>query len=276
MPTTTRPTLRLFDGYDHTSPQLRRIVRELQRQLRALGLPVQPDGFFGRETESAVMRFQSERGLDSDGIVGPRTWAMLLGQPLAQDDEPFETTYAADDPHLGPQLREARKYKSLIESAAARHGFAAALLAGIGSRESAWGLALRPAGPGGCGDFFKRSFPTPLRRGPLPADGGFGRGLMQIDYDAHEFARTGRWQDAAENIAYGATVLTDCRGFFQRKTSLTGVALLRAAIAAYNCGPGNVLRALNNALDVDYFTAHRNYAADTLSRAGYFRLHGWQ
>ena len=272
----SRPTLRLFDGYDHTSPHLRRAVRELQRCLRDLGLPVQADGFFGRETESALMRFQSERGLDGDGIAGPRTWAVLLGRPLTQTEQPFETTYASDDPDLTLHLREARKYKDAIVSASAHHGLAAALIAGIGSRESAWGLALRPLGPRGCGDFFKRSCPTPLRRGPLPADGGFGRGLMQIDFDAHEFARTGAWQDPAENIRYGANVLADCRAFFQRRSNLTGMELLRAALAAYNCGPGNVLRALNAGLDVDYFTAHRNYSAETLNRAGFFRLHGWE
>src|SRR6187402_624377 len=123
----SRPTLRLFDGYDHTSPHLRRAVRELQRRLRDQGLPVQPDGYFGRETESALMRFQSEHGLDSDGIAGPRTWAMLLGRPLTQTEQVFETTYAADDPNLMPQLREAGKYKTSIASAATRHGFAAAL-----------------------------------------------------------------------------------------------------------------------------------------------------
>jgi len=272
----SRPTLRLFDGYDHTSPHLRRAVRELQRRLRDQGLPVQPDGYFGRETESALMRFQSEHGLDSDGIAGPRTWAMLLGRPLTQTEQVFETTYAADDPNLMPQLREAGKYKTSIASAATRHGFAAALIAGIGSRESAWGLALKPSGPGGCGDFFKRSFPTPLRRGPLPPDGGYGRGLMQIDFDAHEFARTGPWKDAAENIRYGSQVLADCRAFFQRRSNLSGAALMRAALAAYNCGPGNVMRALNAGLDVDYFTAHRNYSADTLNRAGFFRIHGWE
>ena len=271
----SRPTLRLFDGYDHTSPHLRRAVRELQRCLRDLALPVQPDGYFGRETEAALMRFQSERGLDSDGIAGPRTWGVLLGTPLTQTEQPFETTYAADDPDLTRQLREARKYKAAIEASAAQHEFATALICGIGSRESAWGLALKPLGPSGCGDFFKRSFPTPLRRGPLPADGGYGRGLMQIDYDAHEFARTGKWQDPIENIRYGAKVFADCRAFFQRRSNLSGTGLLRASLAAYNCGPGNVLRALNSGLDVDYFTAHRNYSAETLNRAGFFRLHDW-
>jgi len=52
---------------------------------------------------------------------------------------------------------------------------------------------------------------------------------------------------------------------------------LRAAIAGYNCGPGNVLRALGGtpARDVDYFTAHRNYSADVLNRASFFQLKGW-
>jgi hypothetical protein len=50
---------------------------------------------------------------------------------------------------------------------------------------------------------------------------------------------------------------------------------MRAMLAAYNCGCGNVLRALNAGLDVDYFTSHRDYSADTLNRAGFFQMHGW-
>src|SRR5512139_2044438 len=102
--TMSRPTLRLFDGYDHTSPELRRDVRELQRRLHKHGLPVGVDGFFGRETEAAVMRFQSEHGLASDGIAGPRTWAVLLGTRLAETCETFETTCTRDDSNLLPHL----------------------------------------------------------------------------------------------------------------------------------------------------------------------------
>jgi len=52
-------------------------VADLQRTLRALNFGVAVDGDFGAGTEVAVMRFQTEHGLDSDGIVGPATWAAL-------------------------------------------------------------------------------------------------------------------------------------------------------------------------------------------------------
>lgn len=38
-----------------------------------------------------------------------------------------------------------------------------------------------------------------------------------------------------------------------------------AAVAAYNCGPGNVKKALAQGRSVDHFTAHRNYSADVLA-----------
>lgn len=37
------------------------------------------DGSFGYATECAVRRYQREKGLSTDGIVGPATWKKLLG-----------------------------------------------------------------------------------------------------------------------------------------------------------------------------------------------------
>lgn len=57
-------------------------VRDLQghlnywRTIRRLAV-LQPDGKFGPSTAYAVRVFQQAYGLGADGIVGPRTWALL-------------------------------------------------------------------------------------------------------------------------------------------------------------------------------------------------------
>jgi hypothetical protein len=108
-----------------------------------------------------------------------------------------------------------------------------------------------------------------------PDGGGFGRGLMQIDYDGHVFARSGNWQDPAANLLYGAGVLAQARAMLGRALSLSGVPLWQASLAAYNCGAGNVTRAIKGGRDVDFFTTGRNYGKDALNRAGWFLLKGW-
>ena len=264
--------LRLYDGYENTSPQLKGEVSELQETLVGRGYAVQDSGFFDAETELSVKRFQNEHGLDDDGVVGPLTWAALEG---AKGPEPvgiIPTTYAGDDPALVQQFRQLQKYLRFVSSAERQFGIPAHIIAGIGSRESAWGLALQPAGPGGTGDFRERNNRTEFRTGTLPPDGGgFGRGLMQIDYDAHEFARSGKWHDAKANIMYGCRVLSDSRSYIQQRTSLEGRALLGAALAGYNAGPGNAVKALTAGYDIDFYTAGRDYSSDVLNRAGWFQ-----
>jgi soluble lytic murein transglycosylase-like protein len=98
---------------------------------------------------------------------------------------------------------------------------------------------------------------------------------MQIDFDAFEFARTGNWRDPGENIAFGCKVLSDNLALLGRKTTLTGGQLLQASIAAYNCGAGNVLQAIRDGRDLDFYTTKRNYSADVLNRSGFFQAHGW-
>ena len=53
-------------------------ARAVQVLLQAAGVPVVVDGAFGEQTESAVRRFQRERLLLPDGVVGPVTWPVLL------------------------------------------------------------------------------------------------------------------------------------------------------------------------------------------------------
>jgi hypothetical protein len=163
-----------------------------------------------------------------------------------------------------------------VVAAAGYFGLPPAVIVALGSRESRWGLALSPRGPTGTNDFTPRPFTDRCRDGPLPPDGhGFGRGLMQIDYDAHEFARSGPWHEPDANVRYACSVLLDFRPVLRRRTVLHGDALLRATLAAYNCGLDNVLRAVRQGLDLDFYTAGRDYARELLNRAGFFEAHGW-
>lgn len=58
----------------------RDVVRLVQERLDQLGAgPLAADGVFGSGTRAAVVRFQSRRGLLSDGVVGPATWKELFG-----------------------------------------------------------------------------------------------------------------------------------------------------------------------------------------------------
>ena len=166
--------------------------------------------------------------------------------------------------------------RSSFHCAPAEYRVDPVVIGGIGSRESRWGLINRSPGPAGTGDFGPRRFPTAFRTGALPPDGGgYGRGLMQIDFDAFPFARNGNWKDPEANINTGCSVLKSNLDLLGRKTSLTGRDLLQAAIAAYNCGAGNVLTAISESHDVDFFTTGRNYSKDVLNRAGFFQNAGW-
>ena len=52
-------------------------VRKLQEDLVAIGITVEIDGVFGADTDAAVRQFQSDNGLEVDGIAGRVTQAKL-------------------------------------------------------------------------------------------------------------------------------------------------------------------------------------------------------
>jgi len=199
--------------------------------------------------------------------------------PVTPKPQPgkFSSTYDRNNPTMLKQLSEAKKYTQIIEDAARRYDILPSILCGIGSRESHWGLALKPSGPGGRGDFARRR-PRGERRSPEPPDGpGYGRGLLQIDYDWHEIARTDKWKDPRENIMYGCTVLNNAKKFFKRQPfTLDDDQMLRAMIAAYNGGATAASNAIKAGLDVDANTTGKDYSMDVLNRTGWFQLHGWR
>lgn len=270
------PLLRLYDGFAHTSPGLRRSVRALQTVLQRYDRAVQADGLFDRGTELAVRAFQRIHGLPADGVVGPTTWWALCQPQPTQPAEGFATSYPLDHPILLDDLQAAARYGASIIAAATDFGVPPAIIVALGSRESRWGLALDPQRPCGTSDRMPRPWLPPHRAQPLPEDGlGFRRGLMQIDYDRDEFARSGDWRSPDANVRHACRVLCEAKAQLRRRTVLHGRALLRGALAACNCGVGNVMRAVQHGLDLDFYTVGRRYANEVLERAGFFEAHGW-
>ena len=54
-------------------------VRAVQNKLNSLGYNAgTADGYYGEGTRTAVINFQTARGLDIDGEVGPNTWNTLF------------------------------------------------------------------------------------------------------------------------------------------------------------------------------------------------------
>ena len=54
------------------------VILDLQNQLGAVGYHLARDGDFGPTTQKAVKRFQRSSRLLADGIVGPKTFEVLM------------------------------------------------------------------------------------------------------------------------------------------------------------------------------------------------------
>ena len=61
-------------------------VENVQAELVRQGFDIEIDGYFGTATEAAVRQFQSDAGLEADGLVGPLTWPALLDGSLIDGD----------------------------------------------------------------------------------------------------------------------------------------------------------------------------------------------
>jgi peptidoglycan hydrolase-like protein with peptidoglycan-binding domain len=80
----TAPDNPFFVALNNATQQVLRMgsngdaVKILQAGLNGKGYRLVADGVFGSNTDGAVRRFQADRGLQADGIVGARTWNALL------------------------------------------------------------------------------------------------------------------------------------------------------------------------------------------------------
>lgn len=196
----------------------------------------------------------------------------------------------------------AQQYVDVIAQVAAESGEKPAVLSAIGWRESKWGTAraLDQQGPGGTGDFVARTghwlngnnvqvgfwdsenqvpalpsgwYPPKNSAGDvisgpyaIPSDGrGWGRGLMQIDFDR---AMTVQWDDPLTNVRTGAQILGEKRAYISSHVAeLTPDELERATVAAYNHGEGGSVNNLLAGRSIDSGTTGGNYSTDVMGNA---------
>ncbi|MBI3654098.1 MAG: hypothetical protein HY231_23960 [Acidobacteria bacterium] len=170
---------------------------------------------------------------------------------------------------LEKQLKEAemRGWLAHFQEAAGQTGLPAALLMGIGSRET----NLNP------------KYLT------VAGDNGNGYGLMQVDKRSEpQWVAAGLWKDARSCILKGAQMLAAKRDSIIRQAGQSVTlrdskgnrvsfimpkfeepTLTQVFVAAYNCGLWSCYHA-SKGRDVDFGTTGKDYSKDVLCRASIF------
>ena len=61
-------------------------IKAVQNKLNSLGFNCgTADGYYGNATKNAVISFQSAKGIDTDGVVGPTTWKLLFNSSASNN-----------------------------------------------------------------------------------------------------------------------------------------------------------------------------------------------
>lgn len=83
-PSTGAATAPRWPGRELTQPpQMRGAdVRTWQRRMQVRGWVISADGVYGPKSEDVCRRFQAQKGLRVDGVVGPATWRVSWEAPI--------------------------------------------------------------------------------------------------------------------------------------------------------------------------------------------------
>lgn len=139
------------------------------------------------------------------------------------------------------------------------------LVLGVGSRETGWGTSRFYKDVDGVED---------ADPGDGTGDHGHGRGLMQIDDRWHqEFIASGDWKDPRLNVRYAVlnVLKLNHNWLFSKFPASDEEFRIRMMLSSYNCGAGNVRKAVRAGLDPDFYTTGKDYAFDVLRRAEEWR-----
>ena len=102
----------------------------------------------------------------------------------------------------------------------------------------------------------------PLIEGDYTTNHYHGYSFWQIDIRSFpDFISSGDWVDPTKAAIKAVDVLKGKKqALAHYAIGMSPIEADKAVIASYNCGEGNVIKALKNNLDVDYYTANQNYS----------------
>jgi hypothetical protein len=161
---------------------------------------------------------------------------------------------------------EARKWLGDMEIAIDSAGvdwITVPLLLAIVDRETLWGQSRA----------YKDVFGTPDDKSDDLGDSDHGHGFFQVDNRSHEvFLESAKWKIFRESADYVIEhVLKSSYRYLAPKFPRRGPEKIQwDAVAAYNCGAGNVRKSLNKGRGRDARTTGRDYAKDVKRRMDEF------
>jgi hypothetical protein len=217
------------------------------------------DGDFGVHTHNITMDWQEKNQLTPDGKVGPVSWSYVSSVPAKQFPQRLRTRTDISrwiKANLSVYIKNAINVTDTKDKIIITEDW----LGAIANRETGH-LILK---------YVNRGKPleeiTKLMRGDFRKGIYNGYSYWQIDIGSFpEFIKANLWLDPQKSANKAAEVLVEKATYLIQKKwkeNLSPIMFERAVTAAYNCGQGNVDRALRYNRGVDYYTFNKDYSAE--------------
>jgi Putative peptidoglycan binding domain len=248
------------------------LVKKWQQFLTTQGfLNDVPDGYFGNDTLAATRAFQKFYQIQVTGAAGSLTLGKAYSLGFNPGGEP--TAPIIDNDQKMMQWVKENIGQAII-GAIAQGGYDEAWLAGICARETGFlftryanqGLGFEQICPLMKGDYSRRTGERSKQY--------HGFGFWQVDTGSFpEFVSLGKWVDPSATASFVITILDGKAGYLRNlgwQQKLSATLWERAITAAYNCGEGNVNKALQKGLDVDAYTFAKDYSAEVFRYRGIY------
>lgn len=227
---------------------------------------------FDAKTDTATRAFQRDHKLKIDGEIGSLTIGVAMGLGFNPDGEP-KIAQIRNSAQLLLWIKE--NLGDAIRAATIGSHYSEDWLGAMAARETGF-LITRYVNQGLLPpEVHARMLGDYGQRPGEPAKQYHGYGYWQIDTGSYpDFVRSGDWQDPLKTARKAVAVLDEKRGaLLAAGLGLDGEMLERAITAAYNCGQGNVIKAVRNGDDIDRYTFAKNYSAEVFRyRARYVEL----